>query len=98
MADQSLASSLEVFLIPKVYNETSVSLPVSVIDTLADTMILGMDFLSILNIELRLHGEKLPNPKSKKLDTAVPPPLPAPTTQDFSTEKENKDLEGLLRN
>lgn len=59
MADQSLVTYVDVFPTEIIFKSNMVCLNTSVIPTLADPIILGLDFLALINFELRLDGELL---------------------------------------
>lgn len=67
----------------------------SVINTLAESMIVGMDFLSNVHLELRINGDILLKPISP--DTPQFGTLHALTTREFLTETENNELQSPLR-
>lgn len=85
MADQSLVTFLHVLPLNIQYKTKRVYLSASVIPTLAETIVLGMDFLSAVNMEIRLNGEILRSSGSKSKSKTLRPLI----TQDFLPKDKN---------
>lgn len=94
MADQTTASCLDTYPMRVSYRGTNTMVMASVIPTLAEPLILGMDFLHQRNLRISIDSKVIPvpTPKVERIHH-----LHTIAAREFLSDQENHQLENFLK-